>query len=72
MNKLSQDELIRFFKEKPSISVGKLAKESGFNQFTLYALKNNKCNYTDEQAEKLAKKVVPVMRRYGFEPILTN
>lgn len=68
--KLPQSELKRFFKDKPSVSVGKLAKESGFNQFTLYALVNDKCVYTETQAEKLAKKLVPIMRKYGFDPVL--
>lgn len=70
MQKLPQSELIRFFRERPSVSVGKMAKESGFNNFSLYGLVNDKCKYTDAQAEKLAIKVVPVMRKYGFDPSL--
>ena len=68
--KLPQSELQRFFDEKQSISVNKLAKESGFNNFTLYALKNAKCKYTETQAELLVEKVVPVMLKYGFMPKL--
>lgn len=68
--KLPQSELQRFFREKPSVSVNNLAKETGFNNFTLYALKNAKCKYTDTQARLLVEKVVPTMMRYGFMPRL--
>lgn len=61
-DKLTQEDLVRFFEERPSLSRDGVAREAGVSASTLQFAMSGKRNLT----ERTVKLIMPVLRKYGF------
>lgn len=64
MQKITNDQLKKFFEDRPALSKEMIAKEAGLGARTLvYYLQDDPRPVTERSAEKL----LPVLEKYGWD-----